>query len=289
MKSILVHLNGTAADEPVLRSSLNVARLCASHIECLRVAADPQLLRMEAAQVDLGMSVAMGDMLAAFETYNAERGRDARSHFESFCETYEIGKKAGPEGIVATFREVIGDETSFLTAESRFHDLTILAGGPDRAGRLATDDLGSIVVSSGRPILLAPTGAPETTYKTIAVAWKSTPESARAITAALPLLRKAQHVHVLGASEENATATDCLECSEAITAYLRRHHVKANCHFVLPAGRSVPDAVLEAAHKHDTDLLVMGGYGHSRAREFILGGFTRRVLEGVRFPVLMVH
>ena len=248
------------------------------------------MLRTEAAQIDIGMSAAIGDMLADFEKFANERTQAARAHFAKFCKEQRIAVEARDRGtITAEFREVMGDEADHLIAESRFHDLTVVAGGPERASRLSQESLGAVVTSSGRPVLLVPAKARQNAFKTIAVAWKAAPEAARAITAAMPLLEKAEHVHVLGANEENAQAMACLDCSDAMTGYLRRHGIKANCHFVIPAGRSVPDSVVETAQSMGADLLVMGAYSHSRAREFVFGGFTRHVLHGVNLPVLMVH
>jgi nucleotide-binding universal stress UspA family protein len=298
IKSILAPLSGNRADASVLTESLNVARRSGGHIDALRIVPDPQVLRTEAAQVEIGMSAAIADMLGAFENYHAERTRKARAHFDDFCKRAGIGSADGgsknngsPGPVTAALRERIGDVTADIIAESRFHDLTVLAGGPERPEWLSVECLSAIIVASGRPVLLAPADARERTLGTIAVAWKSTPESARAVAAALPLLARAEHVHVLGANDDgtSADAMECLDCSEAMTNYLRRHRVKANCHFVIPAGRKVPDAVIEQARKLGADLLVMGGYGHSRTREYILGGFTRRVLDGVTLPVFVVH
>jgi nucleotide-binding universal stress UspA family protein len=80
-----------------------------------------------------------------------------------------------------------------------------------------------------------------------------------------------------------------VNCSDALVRQLDWHGFKARGHFILPAGRSVPDAVLETARTAGADLLVMAGYGHSRLREYIFGGFTRRILEGVDLPVLLFH
>jgi nucleotide-binding universal stress UspA family protein len=286
IKSILAQLNGTDADERVLVECLNAARIFGGHIDALRIVPDPDVLRAQAAQVEIGMSSAMADMLAAFDDYHAERTHKARAHFETFRKRARIGEDGA---VTAELRETVGEVAKLIAAESRFYDLTVLAGGPEQVGRLAAETLGTIVVASGRPVLLAPTSATESGFKTLAIAWKSMPESARAVSAALPLLERAHHVHVLAANEDDAGAVDCLDCSEAITAYLRRHNINANAHFVIPAGRSVPEAVIDQAQSLGAELLVTGGYGHSRTREFILGGFTKRVLEGVGLPVFMVH
>jgi hypothetical protein len=165
----------------------------------------------------------------------------------------------------------------------------VLAGGPERKGRLSSEGIGQIIVGGGRPVLLAPEKAPKFVAKTIAIAWKNTPEAARAITAAMPLLAKAERIDVLSANEEDTKAMECVDCSDGVVQQLRWHGLNAYGHFVIPAGRTVPNAILESAAGVKADLLVMGGYGHSRFREFIFGGFTQRVLDGVDLPVLVFH
>ena len=105
----------------------------------------------------------------------------------------------------------------------------------------------------------------------------------------MPVLAKAQRIEILSANENDGQVSHCLDCSESVVQQLRWHGLNATAHFILPAGRSVPDAILETAHGLHADLLVMGGYGHGRLREFVFGGFTRRILEGVALPVFLFH
>lgn len=292
IKTILAHLSGTAIDQSVLAMSLDVARLYTGHIECLYVAVDPADLVRQASQIDITSSTMLVEALSTIESQNKERRERARASFSELCKQQDIARADEPPcpGTVSiSLRETAGDEADCLAAEARFHDLVVLAGGAARDGRLPSGVLGQIVVSSGRPVLLAPEKIRTRRFKTLAIAWKNTAESARAMTAAMPLLAKAAHVEVLSANEENAKALECVNCSDSIVRQLHWHGLNARGHFVLPAGRSIPDAILETARRADADLLVMGGYGHSRLREFIFGGFTQRILDGVDLPVLLFH
>jgi nucleotide-binding universal stress UspA family protein len=105
----------------------------------------------------------------------------------------------------------------------------------------------------------------------------------------MPILCKAHKIVVLSANEDDSKAMECLDCYESVANHLRWHGASAEGRYVVPAGRSVPDAVLESAREAGADILVMGGYGHSRLRELIFGGFTRRVLQGVELPVFVFH
>ena len=141
----------------------------------------------------------------------------------------------------------------------------------------------------GRPlVLLAPKQAPENLAPTIAIAWKDTAEAARAVTAAMPLLMKADKVLIL-AAEESGGSTASLESAKRLVQQMRWHGISAEAHHVSPAGRSVADAIAHIAQERKADLLVMGAYGHSRFRELVLGGVTRDVLRECRLPVLLFH
>jgi nucleotide-binding universal stress UspA family protein len=183
----------------------------------------------------------------------------------------------------------MGEDAESLSSHGRFHDLIALAGGPERSGRLIAADIGEVVVTCGRPVLLAPEKASGRSFKTIAVAWKNAAEAARAVTAAMPFLSKAKRIEVLGANEGADGSLECVNCSDSLVRQLQWHGLNARGHFVVPAGRSIPDAILETAREREADLLVMGAYGHSRLREFVFGGFTRHVLDGVSLPVLLFH
>jgi nucleotide-binding universal stress UspA family protein len=138
-------------------------------------------------------------------------------------------------------------------------------------------------------VILAPEKPISGGMETIAVAWKDAREAAVAMTAAMPLLARANRIEILSVSEQEGDEQKCLDCSESIVDQLRWHELNAYGRVVLPAGRSAPQAVLETAHGLEADLLVMGAYGRSRLREFLLGGFTQRVLEGVDLPVFAAH
>lgn len=290
IKTVLAHLTGTPCDAPVLAASLAYAQHDKAHITCLHISADPADLVRQAAQIDMSNAMMLADSLRAMEQQRKERSAAAKATFAEFCTRENIANTdspLSPAAVSTSWREMVGEDTDCLGAEGRFHDLLVLAGGSERAGRLGTGDLGQVVVTCGRPVLLAP----ERTrlLNMVAVAWKNTPEAARAMTAALPLLKTAKRIEVLSANEENSGALDCVNCSERLARLLDWHGLTAQARLVVPAGRSVPDAMLETAREHHSDLLVMGAYGHSRLREFIFGGFTRRILAGVDLPVLLFH
>jgi nucleotide-binding universal stress UspA family protein len=259
----------------------------------MRVTPDPAALIAQAATIDMGTAMVLADTLGAIEQQARDHTSKARASFDQFCARHDIVRKdsprAGGNASASWHESPAADEFECLIAETRFHDAVVLAGGPERPGRLPEGALGSVVIGGGRPVFLAPKHPDLKPIKSIAVAWKNNPESARAVTAAMPLLAKADRIDVLMANEDDAAAKTCVECTERVVQQFRWHGLNAHAHYVIPAGRTAPDAVLETAHGFGADLLVMGAYGHSRLREFIFGGFTQRILHGAELPVLLFH
>jgi nucleotide-binding universal stress UspA family protein len=141
-----------------------------------------------------------------------------------------------------------------------------------------------VLTGSGKPAVLVPyIGARASAFGNVMVAWKATRESARALGAAIPLLRCAQSVNIV--LDADATPTD----RELLRAFLRRHGVQAQEQTLMTTSSTAGEAILSRAADLGADLIVMGCYGHSRTREFVLGGATRTVLESMTVPVLMVH
>jgi nucleotide-binding universal stress UspA family protein len=162
----------------------------------------------------------------------------------------------------------------------------LLLGQHDAADAAAHDVRADLVeaavIGSGRPAFVLPCGGTqEAVFETIVVGWKATREAARALAAALPLLRAAKRVHVLGPASD-------LEV-EALHAHLRRHGVEPRFEAFEPAAALAGELLLTRAGQLGADLLVMGCYGHGRLRELALGGATRGVLRALTLPVLMAH
>lgn len=119
--------------------------------------------------------------------------------------------------------------------------------------------------------------------RTVLIAWKPTREAAQAVTASLPWLRTAQAVHAIGYGEDATWSLLRLQ------AYLREHSVGSTTHADHRRRVDVGEDLLSRSSDLGADLLVMGCYGHSRAREWVLGGASRSVLRGMTIPVLMAH
>jgi nucleotide-binding universal stress UspA family protein len=180
------------------------------------------------------------------------------------------------------------EETAALQA--RYADLSVL-GGPDpvRATRFALT-FKSLLLQSGRPVLMLPTGATlSLPPRRVVLAWKPTREASRALHDALPLLAKATEIDVLTIDPEVAEGRHGEQPGADIARHLARHDLSVRVVALPQQGRSDGENLLRHVSEVDADLLVMGGYGHARWREVMLGGTTHTVLGGARRPVLFSH
>ncbi len=141
------------------------------------------------------------------------------------------------------------------------------------------------LLCSDRPLLLVSRQTPAMIGERVGVAWNGSLESARVLAATLPFLQSASSVHILTADTERTSS----ELTDELADYLAWHGIAGERRQVSVERRPVGAALLEEAKRHRIDLLIMGGYGHSRLQEFILGGVTRHVLGHANVSVLMTH
>jgi nucleotide-binding universal stress UspA family protein len=291
MKTILAYLEGTDRDRTVLAAAAAVGRSSGGPITALRVHPDPLSLIGYLHGYSMAPAPAIGEAVHGAQREVERRTARSAAEFESFCATNDIARPDTPTkagALSASWDRRDGDALALLTHEARFRDLVVLAGGPRENLSFTVEDLGSLLIDIGRPLLLTPPGHRGTDFRRIGIAWKNKPEAARALTAAMPLLELAKEVMLLGAAEGSQTKGELEASLAALAAQLRWHGVVANPQ-TLEGDRKVADALLTTASSLELDLLVMGGYGHSRVREVVFGGVTERVLRGVTVPVLMAH
>jgi nucleotide-binding universal stress UspA family protein len=156
-----------------------------------------------------------------------------------------------------------------------------------RDPELPLERIKSILVQSGRPLLLAPPKPLSEIGRKIAIAWKESPEAARAVTAATPWLAQAEKVMIITASG-NASDDDRDRLSlERLARCLLSQGIKAEIEVIYSASNTEAQILKNKAYDEDADLFVMGAYGHSRLREFVLGGVTEDMLSDCALPLLM--
>jgi len=187
----------------------------------------------------------------------------------------------------ASWRGMFGNPTRLLQLHSRAADLVVL-GVPEArvaADHLRAVDIGSLILSAGRPVLLASGSYAPLKAESVLVAWKDTREARRAVVDAMPFLAAAREVVV--ATIEEADSKQARESAADVVRFLMKHGAKARSEVIDVAHGYVPDALIEIAREIKADLLVSGGYGHSRLREWAFGGVTKSLLDTASFNRLI--
>jgi nucleotide-binding universal stress UspA family protein len=192
------------------------------------------------------------------------------------------------DGIMGEWRQVEGTTREILALHGRYADLLVL--GQDDPESDSAGLLEAVVFDSGRPVLAIPfAGTFKTIGKRVLVGWNASREASRALHDALPLIANAETVTFFLANPTRGLDGHGEEPGADIARHMVRHGLKVEVAKVI--ANDLPDSALLLNHASDmgADLLVMGAYGHSRLREFILGGMTRSLLREMTVPVLLSH
>lgn len=275
-RQILVHLDAGEATAHRLRAARQIAQAHGAAVAAL-YAATPYYLTM--AYAGEGGAGAVADLV---EIDNQLRAR-ARRAFDEACAS------PGPTPAWAEARDIPVD--AVLAGQALYADLLVLGQHDPAAATNLSVPPGlpeAVVVASGKPALVVPyIGWPRSIGDIAAIAWKPTREAGRAVAAAMPLLQRARQVHVLtwGEPDPSAVQGEPLD----LERYLKLHGVEAIWHREGKEPEQLGELLLSRTADLDADLLVMGCYGHSRARELVLGGASRTVLRAMTLPVLMAH
>ena len=202
------------------------------------------------------------DLLAAFEAAAAKSGVSHESILQK-CKSFEV--------------------PDLLVEYARLRDLTIMPASNDRWYAEA------VIFGSGKPTLILPESPRPRPFElgTVAVAWDFSRAAARAVADAIPLLEKAKKVRVVTVLNEKHM--DNKHSAEELSKNLSRHGIDVVLDRVDAKGRRIGDVLEAYVASYASDMLVMGAYGHSRLREFVLGGATKSLLLKPPLPILFSH
>ena len=197
--------------------------------------------------------------------------------------------RAQIDGVTSEWRLVEGLAREATTIHARYADLAIL-GQEDPNSPAPQGVIADVLFGSGRPILVTPqAGSFETIGRNILVGWNAGREAVRVVNDAFPLLAKAEKVTVLSVNPKRDLSSVADVPASDLAVHLARHGLSVSVAHTFAEHVSEAEALIGFAANIGADLLVVGGYGHLRFREVVLGGLTRDVLRSMRFPVLMSH
>lgn len=285
IRRILVPLTGVEGDRRALALGVLAARTLEAHVDALFVAPDPA-----EALPYLGEGVSgavIEDILRAAKAASRDASLSARRQFDAVVAETKVpvvDRPSGPGRATANFRETQGRVGDVVERTSRLSDLVVFADTSTGASGVSVVE--AALMTAGRPVLLAPKSAlPATLGQSVAIGWDGSAEAAHAVAAAMPFLHRAKAIDIITVRTSGVET----KAADELAQYLSTHGLSSRERVIDPKSQPVGQLLLDAAANSQADLLVMGGYGHSRLREFILGGATRHVLTAARMAVLMSH
>ncbi|MBN9544706.1 MAG: universal stress protein [Alphaproteobacteria bacterium] len=278
-RMILASLSGLSSDHTVLDTAIAAAHIDGGHVLALRTRIDVVDV---AAAASIGLprpGLGISDSIVRIREEERVRARHARGAYDEARSRHGID--AGSPVTLAW--EETASLSDTLLARARYHDLTVMG----RDEELSPERIRTVLLTSGRPLLLAPPRAPSLLGKTVAIAWKEGAEAARAITAAEPLLARAERIFILAAPDRSGAQDQTAGSVARLAEHLTGKGFKTEIRLTEPGGG--PHAIRNLAYECDADLLVMGAYAHSRVREMLLGGMTEAMLADCAIPVFLFH
>ena len=286
VKSILVPLSAAEFAGATLETAYHIARRFGAHMDVLHVRSDPRSLVPYTGE---GMDGSMiEEIMEVTEREGGDRASRTRRAFDEFCAARSLVAADTPRpdaGVTVTWREELGREDEVVALSGRMYDLIVM-GRPVRDSALPSPiTLEAAILDTGRPVLVAPPVALPESGNRIAIAWEASPEAARAIADAMPLLKQAEKVTVMVA---HVLASDP-PGPNALLSYLTWHDVRADLHRFESSLGDLGAAYLADARKVQANLLIKGAYSQSRLRQMIFGGRTKHILAATEVPVLLSH
>lgn len=275
-RNMLVHIPTERAVRPVVDVAIALAVARRSHLDAVAIGYES----MSA----VGMVVEGGSAaVAAVVGVEAER---AQERANAAISVFEVeAKLAGIDYGTRTFAAIPADAEQDIGALSRLYDMTIVL--QPEAGDRSFDNMipQGVLFNSGGPMLMVPyTHKGPLEARHVGIAWDGSRLAARAVRDAMPFLMSAKAVTVIAVNEDANAAS-----SSDLVSHLGRRGIAAKAQRVTVDRANIQGAILSIAAESGIGLLVMGGFGHSRLQERILGGVTREMFQSMTVPVLMSH
>jgi len=283
VKDILVHLDASPRSGAVLALAAELAVRHAAHLTAVHVVELPTPAMFYGDPSGFIDPRLIDDLMTTLR----EQGKKEAARLEQI-----FRERVSRDGVEGEWRLAEGFTAETVALHARYADLAVVGQrNPDDKSLASVGDIAATtLLSSGRPLLVLPyVGDFPAAGRKVLVGWKSTRDASRAVNDALPLLQQADQVTVLSINPEGGIGGDGDVPAADIALHLARHGVKASAAHTVAKDISEGDALLDYAEDIGADLIVAGGYGHSRARELLFGGVTRTLLTTMTVPVFLSH
>jgi nucleotide-binding universal stress UspA family protein len=275
-RNLLVHIPTERSPRPAIDASVSLAMTCGAELDAFAVGYESV---NDVPFVAEG-GVAMAPLFEAQHTRALESANGALAVFEVEAKAAKVKHKS--RALAASFAEA----AAIISANARLCDLTVVSQ-PDPSHETFDNLLPqTILLQAGGPLLIAPYtfhGALRT--ERIGICWDGSRLAARALKDAMPLIAKANALIILAVNEPVTVEAS----PDRLRTRLARLGLPAKVATLQADHSTIQPTILSAAADEGLDLLVMGGYGHSRLQEVVLGGVTREMFRCMTVPTLMSH
>ncbi|MGI9498682.1 MAG: universal stress protein [Geminicoccaceae bacterium] len=287
IRVLLAPLFHSPEDRRTLDTAFILADRFQSHVDALLVQPDPvDTIPMvgEGVSADTIKQLMESSKVALDQQRQATKAIFIEACKEADIAMVESGAMSSGQPSVA-WREATGQSEDMVPEKALFSDLVVFAGAWSEMAPALRPTFEAVLLKARRPILIASTEPQEHIGHNVAIAWNGTPEAKSALAAAMPFLESAVAVHLLTAASPKTDAETIDEAAD----YLAWHGIGSDVHMLEAGSEPVGEALMQKASAIGADLLVMGGYGHARLRERILGGVTHHIVNHPELPILLAH
>ncbi|MGE0612703.1 MAG: universal stress protein [Hyphomicrobiales bacterium] len=275
VERILLPVSGRDDYEAAAQTAFVLAARYGAQVEGLHPATPP--VDRFVVQDEAGAAMQYQRLL---EQAKAQAEKDKQTAKERFARLAQANT-----GIKTLFRSMEGDAGDIVGHCGRFADLTVVPKAAKKQTVFWSIVREAALFASGRPVIIAPDKKiPAQTGDTIVIAWKESVESARAVSAAMPLFGKAKAVHMVSVGNDRQAARSLAEAKK----YVALHFPKVTAK-LLKDRKDIAATILSEAALQKNPLLVMGSYSQWRWKEWVFGGVTEFMINETKLPVLMAH
>lgn len=271
MKSVLLHVQDDDALEPRLQAALAVARASGGHLTCLHVTPINAYVAFDG----FGGVFVMNDIITALDENEKALQAKVEGHLAN-------------EDVSWEYQQVTGDPVHVIVRRAALADILVTGREIHRGTSAKTPIslLGDLLQKTHIPLLIpASEGSPPDMKGTALIAWDGSYEAANAVRQSVPLLHLAGDIRAVHIEKKD----DGRFPSTALMEYLSRHGLSAELQVVARGNNRTSETIVSEARRIGASYIVMGGYGNTRAGQYVFGGVTRTFLKDCPVPLIVAH
>jgi len=275
IKDLVVNLSGSGTSDATADYAISMAKTYGAHVVGVAFVYEPVIPGSLLGGIPT-------DLIEVQREENAKAAKGAVANFET------AAKSAGVSAETRLLDASIAGASDLFGRIARRFDIAVVGQAPREQGVSEELLIEGALFGSGRPVIVVPQiQSQPLKLDKVMVCWDGSRPAARAIGDAVPLLERAGAIEVVVVTGERDKSGEITGAN--MKRHLARHGINVEIKRIAAGSADVQTAILAHAADSGADFLVMGGYGHSRLREFILGGVTRSILKSMPVPVLMSH